>query len=38
MLRDMNAKVGGEEIGSVVGKWDVDRVNENEEYLVDIFE
>ena len=35
LLGDMNGRVGNNEIGSVVGKWGVDGVNENGEYLVD---
>ncbi len=33
---DMNARVGSTEIGGVVGKYVVDGVNENGQYLVDI--
>jgi len=36
LLGDVNAKIGGEEIGGVVRKWGVEGVNENGEYLVDI--
>ncbi len=36
LLGDMNARVGSTEIGGVVGKYGVDRVNENGHYFVDI--
>ncbi len=36
LLGDMNARVGSTEIGEVVGKFGVDGVNENGQYLVDI--
>ena len=36
VMGDMNARVGGEEVGSVVGKWGVPGVNGNGEYLVDL--
>ncbi len=36
LLGDKNARVGSTEIGGVVGKYVVDGVNENGEYLVDI--
>ncbi len=36
LLGDMNAKVGSTEIGGVVGKYGVEGVNENGQYLVDI--
>ncbi len=36
LLGDMIARVGSTEIGGVVGKYGVDGVNENEQYLVDI--
>ncbi len=36
LLGDMNTRVGSTEIGGVVGKFSVDGVNENEQYLADI--
>ncbi len=36
LLGDMNTRVGSTEIGEVVGKYGVDRVNGNGQYLVDI--
>ncbi len=36
LLGDMNARVGSTEIGGVVGKYGVDRVNGNGQYLVSI--
>lgn len=36
MLVDINAKVESTEIGDVVGKWDVDGVNENGQYIMDV--
>ncbi len=36
LLGDVNARVGNTEIGVVVGKYGVDGVNENGQYLVDI--
>ncbi len=36
LLGDMNARVGSTETGGVVGKYGVDRVNENGQHLVDI--
>ncbi len=35
-LGDMNAKVGSTDIGGVVGKFGVDGVNDNGQYLVNI--
>ncbi len=37
LLGDMNARVGSTEIGGVVGKYGVEWVNENGQYLVDIY-
>lgn len=36
LIGDMNAKVGGEETGCMVGKGRVDGTNENGEYLVGV--
>ncbi len=36
LLGDMNARVGNTEIAEVVGKYGVEGVNENGQYLVDI--
>ncbi|KAK3895818.1 hypothetical protein Pcinc_000434 [Petrolisthes cinctipes] len=36
MMGDMYGKKGGEEVGSIVGKWGVEGVNEKGEYLVDV--
>ncbi len=36
LLGDINAKIESTEIGGVVGKFGVDDVNENGQYLVDI--
>ncbi len=36
LLGDMNMRIGNTEIGGVVGKYDVEGVNENGQYLVDI--
>ncbi len=36
LFGDMNARVGSTEIGGVVGKYGVEGVNENGQYLVDI--
>lgn len=36
LLREMNGKVRSMEISGVFGKWDVDGVKANGEYLVDI--
>ncbi len=35
-LGDMKGKVGSNEVAGVVGKWGVDGVNQNGEYLVDV--
>ncbi len=35
-MGDMNGRIGRNEIAGVVGKWDVDVINENGEYLVDM--
>ncbi len=37
LLGDMNARVGSTEIGGVVGKYGVEGVNENGQYLVGIY-
>ncbi len=36
LLRDMNARVRGREIGGVVGGYGVEGINENGQHLVDI--
>ncbi|MCP5003018.1 MAG: hypothetical protein GY941_03575 [Planctomycetes bacterium] len=36
LMGDMNGKVGNKEVGGVVGRWGVEGVNENGEYLVDL--
>lgn len=36
LMGDMNGRVCSNEIAGVVGKWDVDGINRNEEHLVDI--
>lgn len=35
MLVAVNVKAGGREVVGVVGKWDVDGVNQNKKNLVD---
>lgn len=36
VLGDMNVNLGSTEIGDAIGKWGVDGVDENQQYLVDI--
>ncbi len=36
-MGDMNGRVGNKELGGVVERWGVEVVNENGEYLVDLY-